>query len=751
MNDYARTHSDYWSRPENCGKSSINDVEDVVQRILTSCGGGKILDVGCGMGHLVRALLCKCVDANGMDVAQNAVDYCNSVVPSRFVTGSILNISYPESYFDTVVTTNILEYLSESDIPKALAELHRVARRYVYVLLSTSSDQEPTGQLTLHDREWWEKRFFLAGFRKHPRIQKILPYESLEQEPLHITLIFEKLPCEVNDKYPLELLNSQRQLHMDMLRDTGRRSDAHIARYDLACRFVRPGDIVLDLACGLGYGCAILALGSPAMRVIGVDTSPFALRYARDNFAINSLVVEFHESDAIDLSFLPDESVDYVVSFETLEHVSDTEAFLSEIKRVLKPSGRIMVSVPNDWTDETGKDPNPHHLHVYTWSSMHEEIAGYFRVEKAFAQIAGGALKLAEGKRVLKEVTVSSSQDEQAEWWLMLAMKDPVTADRSQYRETSFPNYSSQHAYNITAFGRDYDNPWLVKGMVSIGMRMTSDVELQSMAEEVLNTGRPGSADVGAAICVIAYRVLHREGAKIEQIYSILESIRRYHSQADDNPNAWRWRISNQYVAAHLFLKMGDREKARMAFQLCGEMDSLKFSPLLATKTVDAWFYAGLLAAGDNHIDEARGCWVKALREAERVVHSDWLNVWGSAEQPASFGLPEMSQLLDLSSRAGYALLAIDDWSHRPGWSWDQAHWCTARNLESWRSMADSRMVWIEYLKQQLALHAQWLSERDQQIQFLLNTISWKITKPLRYISLLFRKIIAAITKYANP
>jgi hypothetical protein len=65
--------------------------------------------------------------------------------------------------------------------------------------------------------------------------------------------------------------------------------------------------------------------------------------------------------------------------------------------------------------------------------------------------------------------------------------------------------------------------------------------------------------------------------------------------------------------------------------------------------------------------------------------------------------------------------------------------------------MADSRMVWIEYLKQQLALHAQWLSERDQQIQFLLNTISWKITKPLRYISLLFRKIIAAITKYANP
>ncbi|TAL98900.1 MAG: methyltransferase domain-containing protein [Paraburkholderia sp.] len=100
---------------------------------------------------------------------------------------------------------------------------------------------------------------------------------------------------------------------------------------------------VLDLACGEGYGSAIIARYGKT--VTGVEISSEAIARAKK-----------HYSDVENLSFisgmvaglpLNDASFDAVVSFETVNDLSDQEQMLSEIHRVLRPGGFLILSSPN--------------------------------------------------------------------------------------------------------------------------------------------------------------------------------------------------------------------------------------------------------------------------------------------------------------------------------------------------------------------------------------------------------------------
>src|SRR5439155_13429724 len=124
------------------------------------------------------------------------------------------------------------------------------------------------------------------------------------------------------------------------LRESGRRADAHVARYQLAKHFLAPKQLVLDAACGLGYGSALLAQAEPSAQNIGLDNSAFAVDYAQSNFAPGLPHLELRQGDICQLKAFADASVDLVVSFETLEHLPQPELFLAEVQRVLKAGGR---------------------------------------------------------------------------------------------------------------------------------------------------------------------------------------------------------------------------------------------------------------------------------------------------------------------------------------------------------------------------------------------------------------------------
>jgi SAM-dependent methyltransferase len=116
----------------------------------------------------------------------------------------------------------------------------------------------------------------------------------------------------------------------------------HWHRYHFAARWAA-GRRVLDVACGEGYGTALLARG--AARVTGVDLAPAAIAHARATYAALANV-EFVEASCTRLP-LADASFDVVVSFETLEHIAEQEAFLDEAARVLAPGGVLVLSCPN--------------------------------------------------------------------------------------------------------------------------------------------------------------------------------------------------------------------------------------------------------------------------------------------------------------------------------------------------------------------------------------------------------------------
>ena len=109
----------------------------------------------------------------------------------------------------------------------------------------------------------------------------------------------------------------------------------HLHRYFLPVSSAEDRD-VLDIASGEGYGAMLLA--QVAKSVVGVDVSEEAVAHARLAYSRSNL--RFLKGDARSIP-LPDNCIDVVVSFETLEHFYDDDQFLSEVRRVLHPGGRF--------------------------------------------------------------------------------------------------------------------------------------------------------------------------------------------------------------------------------------------------------------------------------------------------------------------------------------------------------------------------------------------------------------------------
>ena len=163
----------------------------------------------------------------------------------------------------------------------------------------------------------------------------------------------------------------------------------HYHRY-LFARALVPGLDVLDVASGEGYGSALLA--QVARSVVGVEYSGPTVQGAVGNFVRANL--RYLRADARALP-LADACVDAVVSFGTIEHFGRQDDFLREVRRVLRPDGRFIVSTPDrDVYSPAGSAANPFHVHELSRLEFAALLRGTFRHVKVMQQRAliGSAL-----------------------------------------------------------------------------------------------------------------------------------------------------------------------------------------------------------------------------------------------------------------------------------------------------------------------------------------------------------------------
>ncbi len=152
----------------------------------------------------------------------------------------------------------------------------------------------------------------------------------------------------------------------------------HIGRYVFASQFVKD-KIALDIATGAGYGSSYLCEQGAAC-VVGADNSFDAIDYANSRYRQECL--HFVLADATRMPF-KDCSFEFLVSFETIEHVEQYEMFLSECSRVLSDDGLFMCSTPN----KKALNPrNPYHVKEFYPAEFFGLAKNYFSEVHCFGQ-----------------------------------------------------------------------------------------------------------------------------------------------------------------------------------------------------------------------------------------------------------------------------------------------------------------------------------------------------------------------------
>jgi SAM-dependent methyltransferase len=183
-----------------------NPILSELKRMVGRSGGvHSVLDVGCSHGGGVKALWKMGLNASGIDVSKTAVnmarerqgDNPQSCVGTCWQQAAATALPFSDSSFDAIVSTDVLEHLDPPDVDTAVAELARVAQKWMLLKISNRPentrmqaakapfgngtfakearrqfrrDLPPQLHASVHGADWWIAKFKAVGFVHHRTI-----------------------------------------------------------------------------------------------------------------------------------------------------------------------------------------------------------------------------------------------------------------------------------------------------------------------------------------------------------------------------------------------------------------------------------------------------------------------------------------------------------------------------------------------------------------------------------------------------
>lgn len=160
--------------------------------------------------------------------------------------------------------------------------------------------------------------------------------------------------------------------------------EEHTARYEFVKNFCKD-KIVLDIACGSGYGTKLLS--EEAKKVIGVDISKKVIEFAIGNYSSDKTKYVVSDCSLIDF---PKKYFDIIVSFETIEHLEreKLEMFMEKCESFLRDDGAMYISTPNKKITSPFTDfpLNKFHVHEFSKKELENLLKKHFVNIEFFGQ-----------------------------------------------------------------------------------------------------------------------------------------------------------------------------------------------------------------------------------------------------------------------------------------------------------------------------------------------------------------------------
>jgi SAM-dependent methyltransferase len=180
----------------------------------------------------------------------------------------------------------------------------------------------------------------------------------------------------------------------------------HLFAYGFAKGTVAENSLVLEVGCGEGYGTSLLSGNQE--KVIGLDVDKNAIARAREKYGSENCVFTLYDGFRIPYE---DNFFDAVISFQVIEHIRDDINFVSEIHRVLRTNGVLILTTPNGALRiKRGQKPwNRFHIREYYPDELENLLKIKFSDVKILGIHGNEEVQSIENERVRQSLAIIAS------------------------------------------------------------------------------------------------------------------------------------------------------------------------------------------------------------------------------------------------------------------------------------------------------------------------------------------------------